>query len=796
MEVFPGSIQIHGPQDFQRLVVMGVSEKGKTADLTAAATFTLDDPKIARIEPLASEGGRPAVFPQADGETRLKVALKSAAAGDRSLEVPIRVQGLSNPQPPRFAHDVVAALTRLGCNSGSCHGSQYGKGGFKLSLLGYEPDEDLVAIGREAGARRVVPIDPPRSLILLKPALAVPHGGGKRLDPNSREYRTLASWIEAGVPGPPSSGNSQVESVRVFPEAMLLQPGEKQGLLVLARLSSGQEEDVTGKALLASLNDGVAAVDLAANGVAANGPGETAVMVRYQGQATVARVTVPYRDLSSEAVAFPANNFIDSLVAKKWITLGLVPSDRCTDAEFIRRVYIDAIGTQPAVEESAAFLSDPAPDKREKLIDRVLDRPEYVDYWALKWGDILRINRANLGEKGMWSFYNWVRAALRENRPLDQMVTELITAQGSTFTTGPANYFRIAQTPNDLAETTCQVFLGIRMQCAQCHHHPFEKWTQDDYFGMAAYFARLGLKGSSEFGLYGDERVVFVKKGGEVSHPKTGKALVPKPLEAAPADDPADRRRALARWLAAKDNQLFARNFANRFWGYLMGRGLVEPVDDVRVTNPPSNPELLEALAGEFSRGGFNQKELMRTILRSCAYQLSSWPVEWNRGDDTFYSHYLVRRLPAEVLLDAAVAATGVPESFSGLPKGTRAIQLPDADFNSYLLKTFGKPKREITCECERVGLPNMAQALHLMNGDFIQSRLISSSGRVARLLKENKSDEEIIREFYLATVCRLPAENEVHNARSFIQAAPSRKEGVEDVLWSLCNAKEFLFNH
>ena len=362
-------------------------------------------------------------------------------------------------------------------------------------------------------------------------------------------------------------------------------------------------------------------------------------------------------------------------------------------------MFVSAIGTLPAPEEVTAFLDDEDPLKRVKLIDAVLERPEYVDYWALKWGDILRINRATMNEKGMWSMYNWVRGELRANRPIDSMVRELITAQGSTYTSGPTNFFRVAQSPKDLAETTSQVFLGVRLQCAQCHHHPFEKWTQDDYWGLAAYFARLGIKSSSEFGVYGREQVVYVKKSGEVQFPGTGKLIEPKPLGAAPEDDPIDRRRALARWLTSKDNRLFARNLANRFWGYLMGRGIVEPIDDLRVTNPPSNPELLDALADEVVRSGFDQKALIGAILRSRVFQLSSETTPENADDEVFFSHYLVRRLPAEVLHDAICAVTGVPESFSGLPAGSRAIQLPDPQFGSYFLESFGKPQRALACE-------------------------------------------------------------------------------------------------
>jgi hypothetical protein len=491
-----------------------------------------------------------------------------------------------------------------------------------------------------------------------------------------------------------------------------------------------------------------------------------------------------------------ATSIIDSLVARKWTALGLTPSPPCTDAEFVRRAFLDAIGTLPTPAEVEAFLADRTPDKREKLIDALLSRQEYADYWTLKWGDLLRVGRGRLGEKGMWSFYNWLHTAVRENRPVDRWVRELLTAQGSSYTTGPANYYRVATSPADLAETTSQVFLGVRMQCAKCHHHPFEKWSQDDYYSLAAFFARVGSKGSDEFGIFGGERVVRLNATGEVRHPKTGKELKPRPLDGPPSDDPVDRRRALADWLTAKENTLFARNIVNRYWAYLMGRGIVEPVDDMRVTNPPTNPELLDVLAKSFVESGYDLKALVRTIMTSRVYQLSSATSAANAKDEAFFSHYRLRRIPAEALLDAIGAATGTVEKFNGLPRGTRAIQLPDAGIDSYFLDTFGRPKREIACECERTGEPNISQALHLMNSDFVNRKVSQSEGRIAKRIEANEPTHAIIRELYLATVSRPPNPTELATALRLVAKAPSRKEGVEDLLWTLLNSREFLFNH
>jgi hypothetical protein len=478
--------------------------------------------------------------------------------------------------------------------------------------------------------------------------------------------------------------------------------------------------------------------------------------------------------------------------------LGLTPSPLCADEEFLRRLSLDAIGTLPTSAETRAFLADNSPDKRAKVIDRVLDRPEFVDYWALKWGDLLRINRDALNEKGMWSFHNWVRGQLRDGRPVDEFVRDIVTAEGSTYTDGPANFYRIGRTAEDWAETTAQVFLGVRMQCAKCHHHPFEKWSQDDYYGLAAFFTRLGTKASQEFGIFGQEQVVYLRAAGEQRHPRKGTLVKPHPLGGAPADDPFDRRKPLADWITAADNPFFARNVANRFWGYLMGRGLVEPLDDMRATNPASNPELLDALAADFVAHKYNLKHLIRTILNSRAYQLSSSVAPGNEADATnvHFTRYTVRRLTAEQVADAADSATGTREKYVGLPTGTRAIQLPDPKVRSYLLDVFGRPPRQISCECERTATPNIAQALHLLNGDTLNKKIADPTGRVEQLLNAKTPPAKIVEELYLVTLSRPPHADESAKALEWIGRAPSPREGAQDLLWVLMNSREFLFNH
>jgi hypothetical protein len=686
-------------------------------------------------------------------------------------------------------------LTKAGCNQGACHGGQQGKGGFRLSLLGFDPAFDYEQIVQSAEGRRVVVSDPERSILLLKPTLTMEHGGGERIKPHSREYDLLRQWLGDGAPAPRPQ-DEEVVRLEVWPAKRLMQTAEQQQIVTRALWSDGRNEDVTATARYDSLNDAVAAVDPTGL-VTARSRGETYIMVRFGGQAAVVQVTLPFESRDAPQKV-PANNFVDEKIIAKWKALGLTPSPLCTDADFFRRIHLDAIGTLPDPEDVKAFLADDKPDKRVRAVDGVLNRPEYVDFWALKWGDLLRINRAQLRDKGMWSFYNWVRAALRDNKPGDQFVREIITAEGSTFTEGPANYYRIAQSPADWAETTSQVFLGVRMQCARCHHHPFEKWSQDDYYGMAAFFVRLGTKPCQDFGLFGGETIVYLRPNGEMADPRKGGKVLPHPLDGQVMDDPFDRRRQLADWLTSPDNPFFAKNMVNRLWSYFMGRGLVEPVDDMRATNPASNGELLDALARDFALHHYDLRYVLRTIMNSRAYQLSSALAEGNRADAAgiYYTRYNVKRLTAEELADAVDFATGTREKYQGLPPGTRAIQLPDPEVKSFFLDVFGRPPRRVACECERGSQPNIAQALHLLNGTQLNQKIASSSGRIETLLRAKAPEGQAVNELYLATVSRPPRLEELEKAKVWLRTAPSTKQGLQDLLWSLLNSREFLFNH
>jgi hypothetical protein len=699
------------------------------------------------------------------------------------------VSGVSPTPQVGFVEHVMPVLSKAGCNAGACHASQYGKGGFKLSVFGFAPNDDWAAIVRDSFGRRVSRLDPPASLLLRKPTAAVPHEGGKRLEVGSVDYQILAQWLASGAPRPNPKA-AEVTGLTVEPARRVGPAGFTQQLRVTARYPDGRTADVTHWAKFDSMDEGVLAVN-ADGRVRTVGRGQGTVLARFEGQAAVATFVVPHAE-TVELTGWVDQNVIDTLAAAKFRQIGIAPSGLCDDATFLRRASLDVTGTLPTAEQAKAFFDSNDPDRRKKLVDRLLGLTgdpardvhtnDYAAYWALKWSDLIRSNSAAIGEQGMWALHNWLTDSFRQNRPFDRLVRELVTAKGSTFSNGPANYFRIANTPPELTEATSQLFLGIRLQCAKCHNHPYEPITQTDYYGFAAFFARVGNKQSQEFGLFGDERVIIARPDGEVRHPRTGQVLVPTPLGGQPATGTADRRLALADWLTAKDNRYFARNLANRLFAYLMGRGLVEPIDDLRATNPASNPELLDALADHLVKSGYDQKQLLKLILNSRLYQLDSRPTRANAADTKFFSHYQVKRLPAEVLLDAIDLATGTRTKFEKVPLGTRAIELPDAKYNNYFLGTFGKPRREAVCECERVSEPNLAQALHTLNGDVIEAKIADAKGRVAALVTGKKSPDEAVAELYLATVSRRPTAEEQAACRKLLAESPDPKAFYQDL--------------
>ena len=792
--VTPNAISFDRSFEQAQLIVTAVDSAGqigeRSEDLTSKAQFHSSNPAVATIDATGK------ILGLSNGAAQITVTVDGVPQ-----TVAVHVDGIQPVPQVGFVEQVLPILSRAGCNGGACHASQHGKGGFTLSVMGYDPPADRNAIVRDRMQRRVNLLNPTDSLLLKKPTMTVPHGGGRRLEVGSTDYQILTSWIAAGAPEPRADA-PKVTKIVVTPTGRVGQMGLKQQLRVEALTSDGKRRDVTAWARFDSMDDVVVKVTPTGM-VTAIGKGQAAVMVRFEGQAEISTFLVPYAD-SVDLTGWQNNNYVDELASAKFRELGIAPSPLCDDATFLRRAYFDAIGTQPTVEQTVTFLESTNPDKRKLLVDQLLGltgdsaqdihNDAYAAYWALKWADLIRNTSATLGDQGMWALHNWLRESFRTNKPFDQFVRELVTAKGSIFSNGPANYFRIANSPPDLAESTSQLFLGIRLQCAKCHHHPFEKYSQADYYGFAAFFSRVGTKGSAEFGNFGGESVVLVRSGGEVTHPRTGQVMKPTPLDGDPIDDPLDRRIPLAKWLTAPENELFARNVVNRYVGYLLGRGLVEPIDDMRATNPPTNVALMEALAREFRQNGNNVKLLMRTIMQSRLYQLESQPTSENAGDSKFYSHYKVKRIAAEPLLDAIDYATGSPTKYPSLPLGTRAIDLPDSNYQHPFLVTFGKPKRASVCECERSPDENLAQALHTLNGDVIAGKVADGNGRIAKLIAAKKSHEEIVGDIFLATLSRRPSPEEIEASRKFLEGSPSPQECYQDLQWALINSKHFLF--
>lgn len=695
-----------------------------------------------------------------------------------------------------FSRDVIPVLTKSGCNAGACHGSFQGRGGLILSLWGFDPEVDYRALVTNARGRRVFTAAPDRSLMLRKPVMAVPHGGGKRLSLDSEAYAILRNWIAQGAT-PPSAGDPRVVRIEVQPPELLLTRGQQALVKVTAVWSDGLQQDATRWSLFETSSEPVAAVS-AEGMVTAGDSGRAAITVRFQGQVHSVPVTVPYGQATPPAGIAGSSHPIDRFVAAEWQKLGLEPAPLCTDAEFLRRASIDLIGSLPTTDEVRKFLNSTDPDRRTKLIDELLARPEYADYWSIKWSDLLRAHRRVLGDKGLASFSGWLKQALRENRPLDAVVRELLTAQGNLYSSGPVAFYLVNTTPQDLAESTAQIFLGIRIQCARCHHHPFEVWGQDDYYGLSAFFSRVQRKDTREAGRFGGAQSVKLAAEGSLTNPDTGLVVPPHLFDRATAVEasPDDLRKRLAEWITARDNPYFARNIVNRYWGYLFGRGLVEPIDDLRATNPASHPALFDMLARDFVSHGYDVRHLLKTICTSQTYQLAAEISPERDIDGMFFTHRIPRRLPAEVLLDAINQASGTVETFESFPPGTRAIALPDPAVPSKFLETFGRPLRVTTCECERPSKPDLRQVLHLLNSEAVHKKACADQGRVGRLIAAGKTDGEIVEDLYLATLSRPPLPDEVETCQRLIASAPSRADGLHDLLWTLINVTEFSFNH
>ncbi len=800
LSVMPAAVTLTGPGGAQRVLVVDTASGRATADRTAKATFVTANPKVATVR---KDG---TIRPAGNGETTI-----TATANGQTATAKVSVFGFDKPTEWSFNRHVQAVLTRTGCNSGACHGALAGKGGLKLSLRGYDPEADHFALTRQAGGRRVDGTDPAASLMLLKATRTLPHGGGTRFDADSDSGKRIREWIAAGAPGP-KAGEVTLRQLDIFPPRSLAKPTDELRLIVRATYSDGTTADVTEWAKFSSSEEPVATV--AEDGlVGVLGHGETAVSALFGTKVVTATVTVPYPNAvdPSAFAAAPKTNFIDELVLKKLELLKLPPSPPATDGEFVRRAFLDTCGIVPKAAEVAAFLADESPDKRATLIDKLLDRPEFVDYWAHKWSDLMLVSTFKLPQPAAWSFYRKVRASVADNVPWDRFARDILTATGSTLTNGGANYFLLHKDATDLMESTAVTFMGTSLACAKCHNHPLERWTQDQYWSAANLFSRVARKS----GTRDDEVIVQSTPTGEARHLRRGVPMPPTPLDGKPlpADSATDRRAYFADWLTDPKNPFFAPSVVNRVWKNFLGRGLVEAEDDIRDTNPPTNRELMDALVTDFVARQFDTKHLMRIILNSATYQRSSKPLPANAADDRFYSRYLLRRLPAEVILDAYSDVTGVPTPFnqrtvgtSGgtqavgfYPPGTRAMQLPDSQLVSQFLDAFGRAERTVTCSCEVTKDATVSQALHLNNGKSLNDKLRDKNSVVEKWVK--LSDAEVVDKLFAAALSR-PAT--VAERKTFFAALAdagkdgpaARKEAIEDVIWAVLTGKEFLFNH
>ncbi|HUY31287.1 MAG TPA: DUF1553 domain-containing protein [Pirellulales bacterium] len=781
--LLPAEIKLSGAEARQKLLVEQLRDGHFVGQLTEGVSFESSNPAVVAVE----EGE---ARPKANGQATI-----TAKAGDRSATATVAVDGLEKPFRWSFRNHVESVLAKSGCNSGACHGAQAGKNGFKLSLRGYDPLGDFQTITRQARGRRLVPSDPGRSLILTKPSGGVPHKGGLRFRPGSLDYRVIADWIAAGTPGP-RDDDPRLARLEILPAATVLKPGMTQQLIVVGRFDDGHAEDVTRWAKYTSTHESVAQVDEQGQ-VRVMGYGEGAITAWYLSRVVIATVSSPFAAAVPPEVFAQAErrNFIDELVLTKLAGLNIPPSPQSDDAEFLRRTFIDTIGVLPTADEARAFLADPSADKRDKLIESLLARGEFVDYWAYQWSDLLLVNSERLRPAAMWAYYSWIRNQVEANTPWDEFARRVVTATGSTLENGAANFFVLHQDPPEMSETTTVAFLGMSINCARCHNHPLEKWTNDQYYAMANLYARVRLKTAPGDG----NTVVFAAAEGDLVQPLTGKPRPPTPLdgEPLPSASPLDRREHLARWLTSPDNPYFARAITNRVWANFMDVGLVEMVDDMRLTNPASNERLLDALARFLIDNRFDLKALMRAILQSKTYQRSSRPLPENKADTRFYSRYYPRRMMAEVLLDAMSQAVGAPTAFAEYPAGWRALQLPDSNVNSYFLKTFGRPDRVVTCECERADEPTMVQVLHISNGNSLNDKLQAAGNRLDALLAAGATDAAIVEEAYLSALSRFPADAETAQLLAVLaEAGQGKRQAVEDLYWSILSSKEFLFNH
>lgn len=787
LAVTPVSVVLNNPEATQQVLVRAAGEPG---DLTRTVRYEMADAKIAIVDASGL------VQPRAEGKTFLTVRHDKL-----ETRVPVTVTGLKTPPAVAFESQVMAILSRAGCNGGGCHGKAEGKNGFKLSIFGFDPAGDHQALIAESRGRRVFAASPDSSLMLLKATGQIAHGGGRRLTPESLHYKRLRRWIAEGAAEPQARSPRAIVAIEVEPREQILSFGGIQQLRVTAIDATGKRQCVTLDSHFESNAGIIAKVDPRGTVRGNDVPGQASILVRYLDHVAICRITIPR---TGKTFARPVeNNFIDKLAWNHLSRLGIPPADLADDATFLRRVHLDTIGTLPTAAEARAFLADKRANRRALLIDRLLDRPEYGDYWAMRWADLLRVDRDAITPAGAVAVTRWLRKQFAENRRYDEFARAIVTARGNVADEGPAAIYKSIVTPEDLSRSFSQLFLGIRIQCAQCHHHPADKWGQEDYYALAGFFTGIGHKAPP-----GRGEIIFPQKGTELPHPRTKRPVPARALGAAPVDftNVPDRRAVFARWMTAPENPFFARAIANRLWSHYFGRGLVEPLDDMRATNPAANEPLLEELAKHMRDKKYDLKAFTHTLLNSRLYQLGGPTLSAAKGgdkaapfipDDQNFSHAQPRAVPAEVLLDAISQATGVPEKFNGWPKGYRAIQIWDNRMPSYFFRIFGRPVRATVCECERSNEPSIAQALHLMNSEEIMAKIRARHGTARRLAMSKMTPSEIVDELYLSTLSRYPTEPErAVMLRVFTEAGENRHEAVEDVLWALLNTRGFVYNH
>ncbi len=785
LDVKPTSVELIGRREIARLLVTSQYSDDHAADVTGQTTYVIDNPSVVAV---SSTG---VLIPRGNGTTTIE-----ARIGNLKATATVTVRNFGKSSPIDFRTEVIGALSRGGCNQGACHGSPQGKDGFRLSLRGFQPELDFMTLTRENYGRRTNPAEPDASLFLNKALARVSHQGGRRFKNDDVAVTILREWIAEGMH---DSANSQtLTKLEVLPNGRLLHTSSPtQQIVALAHFEDGSVRDVTHLAVFTSSDDESA--EVTTDGlVKFSNSAEVAILVRYLQEIKSVRLTYVRHDPDYKLAHKAGSNYIDRHVFAKHRQLQLRPAPVATDEVFLRRVFLDTIGVLPTSKEARAFLASQDPRRRAKLIDELLERPEFGYFWALKWADVMRGNRESITERGVHGLHRYLVRNFTEDRPFDQFARDVLTSLGNTIHNPPANFYRISQKPDEAAESMAQLFLGVRIQCAKCHNHPYEAITQDDYYGFAAYFARVRLK-AQRFGL--DDRIVYLDRKGELKHPVTEQVVAPSAFgnpagELAADDDPRER---LADWLASPSNPYFARSTVNRIWYHIFGRGIVEPVDDFRTSNPPAIAELLDALAADFAKNGYRVKRIIRTILNSDTYQLDARPPRQSKfaaNAEKYFTHAAVRMLSAEQILDAIASATGLPEQFPGYPVGTRAIQLAEGAIEHNFLKAFSKPIRDVACDCARETEPSLNQVIHLINNPDVLNKLDADDSRLGRMLAKNKTTEAIIEEVYLASLSRRPSDRETQLALKHVAGLQDRAEGLRDLQHALINSNEFLLRH